>query len=217
MHSRIAVVRTWRIGVSHSADEAITEAASLLRKGGVIVYPTETFYGLGADPMSPEAVGRIYAIKRRKPDKPLPLIAASTADVRRWVAEFSETAEKLAAAFWPGPLTMLLPAGIHLPPGLHASTGRIAVRVSSHPVARGLSAAAGGLIISTSANLSDGPACRTAGEIPDELLAQTDGLIDAGVLPGNLPSTIIDVSSRPLGMIREGQIPMERIERALGA
>ncbi len=219
MHSRIvtAKIRFWRIGEDHPEAEAIAEAASILGKGGVIVYPTETFYGLGGNPMSPETIERIYAIKGRQPDKPLPMIAASTEDARRCVADFPRDAEKLAEAFWPGPLTMLLQAGLRFPAGLHASTGRIALRVSSHPVARGLAAALDGLIISTSANFTGRPSCRAPAEIPDEFLERTDGLIDAGVLPGNLPSTIVDVSSRPLRIIREGQLSMESIEQALGA
>jgi L-threonylcarbamoyladenylate synthase len=216
MDSRLSVVETtiWKGGADSTDAEVIAAAASVLRRGGVVVYPTETFYGLGGNPTSPDTVERIFRIKKRGPEKALPLIASAVPAVREWVEEFPAIAERLAAVFWPGPLTLILPAAHRLPPRVHASTGKIAVRVSSHPIARALAAALGGLIVSTSANFTAHPACRTPGEIPIELVRQVDGLIDAGGLPGNLPSTIVDVTGGAPLLVREGYIPFAGIERA---
>lgn len=204
----------WKGGVDSPDAEVIAAAASVLKRGGIVVYPTETFYGLGGNPALPDTVERIFRIKKRGPEKALPLIASGVPVVREWVDEFPAVAEKLATVFWPGPLTLILPAARRLPPRVHASTGKLAVRVSSHPIARELAAALGGLIISTSANFTDHPACRTPGEIPIDFARQVDGLIDAGGLPGNLPSTIVDVTGGAPLLVREGHIPFADIERA---
>ncbi|HOI94897.1 MAG TPA: L-threonylcarbamoyladenylate synthase [Syntrophobacter fumaroxidans] len=204
----------WRVGTDRSETEVVEAAISLLTRGGIVVYPTETFYGLGGNPLSPATVAGIFAIKKRERGKALPLIASGIQAVREWVEEFPALAERLAAAFWPGPLTLILRAVHRLPPQVHASTGKIAVRVSSHPVARALAASLGGLIVSTSANFTGQRACRTLAEIPIELVRQIDGVIDAGRLPGSLPSTIVDVTGGSLLLVRQGCVPFMEIERA---
>lgn len=201
----------WKIDSRKSENEAVAGAAALIRVGGVIIYPTETFYGLGGNPMSEAAIERIYRIKGRDFEKALPLIAADLPSVKRAVARWPESAKRLAEAFWPGALTLILPASSELPSRLHAYTGKIAVRISPHPVARKLSAAAGGLLISTSANIAGRPPSKRPREIAPELLERVDGLIDAGELPGNLPSTIVDLSFDPPRLIREGQVSWERV------
>jgi L-threonylcarbamoyladenylate synthase len=191
--------------------ERLERAAALLMRGGVIVYPTETFYGLGAHPRSEKTIERVYRIKGRGFDKPLPLIASDIVAVRAAVAAWPEVAERLAAVFWPGPLTLLLPASPCLPLSLHAGTGNLAIRISPHPVARELAERAGGLLISTSANRSGDPACRRVDEIPCELTERVDLVVDGGELPGGLPSTIVSVAPAGLELVRAGCIPFEDV------
>ncbi len=165
--------------------------------------------------MLPEAVARIFDIKGRDFNKPLPLIASDRDAVMRAVSEWPEIAERLARAFWPGPLTIVLPASPELPPALHAGTGKIAVRISSHPVAAMLAKASGGLLISTSANKSGEPAPVGLDEISPKLCAHVDEIIDSGVLPGGLPSTIVDVAAYAPVLVRAGAIDWEKIRQAI--
>lgn len=189
----------------------LEEAASILKRGGLVIYPTETFYALGAVPTLPEAVGNVFAAKGRAPGKPLPLIAADAEAARGAVLAWPEAAEKLAGRFWPGPLTLVLPAAHFLPPVLHGGTGKIAVRVSSHPVASLLARFAGGLLVSTSANPSGKPPPDGPEAISEDILARVDGLVEAGVLAGGFPSTVVDVSRLPPTLVRTGRIDWEKI------
>lgn len=191
--------------------ERIEQASALLEQGGVLIYPTETFYGMGGHPGIPQAIERIFRLKGRDAGKPLPLIAADLKAVREAVAAWPELADRLASHFWPGPLTLLLPASPGIPTALHAGTGKLAIRISSHPVARELASRAGGLLISTSANRSGEPASRHIGEIPSELSGLVDLVLNAGKLPGGRPSTIVAVTSRGIELVRAGCIPFEDV------
>jgi L-threonylcarbamoyladenylate synthase len=207
--------------------DAITRAAQVVRNGGVIIYPTETFYGLGGHPGQPAAIEKIYRIKGREFTNPLPLIAADASVVRKVAAAWSDEAEKLARAFWPGPLTLVIPVedftlstsgsseNLLLSPLVHAHTGKIAVRVSSHPVATALASEVGGFLISTSANFSGEQPYTDSCRIPVALLDAVDGLLDAGTLPGRMPSTIVDVSSGPPRLVRPGCLSWEKVQAAL--
>jgi L-threonylcarbamoyladenylate synthase len=196
----------------------ISLAGKLLSRGGVIVYPTETFYGLGGSPQLPEVPERVYRIKGRELSKPFPLIASSMEVVLRAIAQWPICAEILSHTFWPGPLTLVLQAAPHIPTAIHANTGKIAVRISSHPVAQALAEEAGGLLIATSANLAHHRACRTTSELHEELLAGIDGLVDAGPSGGHLnglPSSVVDVSGVAPKLIRAGCIPWEKLMQAM--
>lgn len=192
-------------------EESFERAATFLDRGGVLIYPTETFYGLGGNPRMEPVVDRIYRIKGRDSGKALPLIASDLAAVREAVSLWPEAADRLASAFWPGPLTLLLPAAPSLPPVLQAGTGRIAVRISSHPIARALADRTGGLLIATSANRSGEPACREISDIPTTLAGLVDFVLDGGKLPGGLPSTIVSVSPTGLTLVRAGCISFEDV------
>jgi L-threonylcarbamoyladenylate synthase len=208
----------WQVDPQHPATPLIRCAGELLSHGGVIIYPTETYYGLGGNPRLLAAIERIYGIKGREFSKPLPLIASNREAVYRVVADWPLVAERLAEAFWPGPLTLILRAASSVLPLLHAQTGKVAVRISSHPVAQALAAAIGGVLTATSANQSGQPAYRTPTEMPEELLAQVDGLVDAGlsgVGSTDLPSTIVDVSTATPRLVRPGCISWERLERVM--
>ena len=215
MHLRSFAARIHEVDPHQPEADIIAWGSLCLSKGGVLIYPTETFYGLGGAPYQPEVVERIYRLKARDGRKPLPLIAANEVAARRAAHIWPEVAERLARAFWPGPLTLVVVAALQFPPSLHAQTGKIAVRVSSHAVARNLAANAGGLIISTSANLAGQTPCVHPNQLPLELLEQVDGVLHAGTTPGGLPSTLIDVTVDPPRLLRRGAIEWEWLQRVL--
>ncbi len=199
----------------HPCRETLVQAASVIQRGGILIYPTETFYGLGGDPFSEFAVKRIYAIKERDMKKPLPLIADCLESVKRVVQEWPPEASHLAQEFWPGPLTLILPLGGPFPSTLHGGSGNIALRVSSHPLARALATLSGGWIISTSANKTGEPPFSDLLDLPTQMENMVDGILDGGPLPGERPSTIVDLSCSVPRLLREGAIPREKILRAL--
>lgn len=205
----------FKIEPGEAGQEAIYTAASLLRAGGLVLYPTETFYALGAMPVLPGAVQKVFEAKGRDARKPLPLIASNIQAVLMAASEWPQSADVLARNFWPGPLSIVVAAAASLPPLLHAQTGKVALRISPHPVASLLAQACGGLIVSTSANRAGEPPPKECAAIDQELLLAVDALLDAGDLPGGLPSTIVDVTVHPAALIRAGKIAWEDIRCAL--
>jgi L-threonylcarbamoyladenylate synthase len=194
----------------------VGRAADLLRAGRLVGYPTETFYGLAADPLSPEAVETIFAAKGRPERMALPLIAADRAAVRVCVREFSESAERLSAAFWPGALTLVLPASPSLPPRLLGGGQTVGIRITSHPVAAALARAFGGPIVATSANRSGQPAPMTAREVQQALGEEVALILDGGPTRGGQASTVLDLTCDPPRVIRSGAVPLSAIEQVLG-
>lgn len=197
----------------------LAQAARFLRAGGVLIFPTETFYGMGCLAAHAEAVARVYQLKCRPVHKPLPLLAAHAAQVDD-VAELAAMPKGLAA-FWPGPLTVLLPARACLPQALVNAEGQVAVRVTPHPLAAQLAVEAGGALTASSANLSGGEAVRSpqqlapalldalrhaAQEMPisasgKDLLQNQQPILLGGPPPaGGLPSTVVE----PLGCAKDG-------------
>jgi L-threonylcarbamoyladenylate synthase len=206
------------VGVEPGAEGAATTwAGPALARGEVIAYPTETFYGLGADPARADAVAAIFAAKGRAAGEALPLIAADLDAARRVAAGWSDAAERLAAALWPGPLTLVVavrPGAVV--PGVTAGRGTVAVRVSGHPLARILAALTpSGLITATSANPSGSPALATAGDVERALGPGVALIIDGGPSPGGLASTMVDVSAGPPRLIRAGPIAFEKVLESL--
>ncbi len=206
---------TWKTDTDDIPASALIEAASVLTRGGLVIYPTETFYALGAVPMLPDALARIYAIKGRPSGKPLPLIASDMEAVLSAVSRWPESAGLLASAFWPGPLTLILPAAPSLPSLLHAGTGRAAIRISSHPVAAQLARSTGGILVSTSANRSGAAPPDNPDSFAPSLLNEVEGLIDSGRLRGGLPSTIVDVTVTPPVLLRAGALAWDDVGKAL--
>jgi L-threonylcarbamoyladenylate synthase len=186
-------------------------AVRALRTGGVVAFPTETFYGLAADPRSQQAVTKIFSVKQRQADQSLPLIAASLEQVTDHVGSMTPLATRLASRAWPGPLTLIIPASSLLCEDVHRSTGNVAVRVPSDSIARALAGSAGHPITSTSANVSGEPPAT----LPDDVAAafgdSIDVLIDAGRTPGGLPSTIVDATGDEPVLVRAGAIAWERV------
>ena|SRR5882672_212036 len=204
------------IDPSHPNPALIARAADLLRQGLLVAYPTETFYGLAADPRNPEAVERIFEAKGRPDRMALPLIAADQAAVMMCARQLPPSVERLAAAFWPGPLTLVLAASAAVPPRLLGGGHTVGVRISSHPIAAALARAAGGPIVATSANRSGQPAPATAAEVEQALGADLALILDGGTTRGGAASTVLDMTTDPPRVIRSGAVPLQSIERILG-
>ena len=200
--------------IVEASEENIRKAAVIIRLGGVVIYPTDTVYGLGCDPANVDATRRICEIKGRA-DKPLPL-ACSDLETARRIVEFNPIAERLAERFWPGPLTMVLPARVDYPIWVTHGARTLGVRVPDHQVARRLAKLSGGVIVSTSANKSGDPPPKTAQEAAEQIGEEVDLILDAGPAPLRQPSTVIDLSGDELWIIRPGPIRAEDIKKALG-
>jgi L-threonylcarbamoyladenylate synthase len=197
--------------------DVFSRAVEALRRGDVIVFPTETFYGLGADALNPAAVDKILLLKGRNPDNPIPLIVAGRDMLEEVVREFPAAAQRLADRFWPGPLTLVLPAKARLPAALLNRDGGVGVRISSHPLARRLSRELGRPITATSANLSGRPPARTIAEALTYFSERLTVYLDGGVLAGKKGSTVIEVREGKLRTIREGEIGAAEIEACLAS
>ncbi len=199
-----------RVDPAACAVADLDEACAWIRGGGVVAYPTDTFYGLAVDPTSEAAVAALYDLKGRDPGVAMPLIAASTTQVRV-VAEMDAASSRLAEAFWPGPLSLVLDATPVVASAVHAGRQTVAVRVPAHRVAQTLAAACGVPITSTSANRSGEPPVSTVAGL--EVLARDPRLlvIDGGMTPGGLPSTIVDARVAPPRLVREGAIAWSRV------
>ena len=200
---------------SGSNADVFSQAVEALRRGEVIVFPTETFYGLGADALNPAAVDKILLLKGRNPDNPIPLIIADRAMLEEVVREFPPAAQRLADRFWPGPLTLVLPAKARLPAPLLNRDGGVGVRVSSHPLARRLSRELGRPITATSANLSGRPPARSIAEALTYFSEKLTVYLDGGALQGRKGSTVIEVREGKLRTVREGEIGAAEIEACL--
>jgi L-threonylcarbamoyladenylate synthase len=189
----------------------LVEAADRIDSGGIVAFPTETFYGLAVDPFNPSAIERLFSLKKRSPDKPLLVLIDKPENLGRLVRSVPPQYKRLLDVFWPGPLTMVF-AGIDGLPNLLADEhGTVGVRQSSHPVARALATATGGAITGTSANLSGLPAAINAKQVAEMFPEGIDQIIDGGPVPGGSGSTIIGLDGGGIKLIREGQIPLEKI------
>jgi L-threonylcarbamoyladenylate synthase len=183
-------------------------AADVLREGGLVAFPTETFYGLGANALDPDAVERVFAAKGRPPDKPLLVLVDSPEMLDVVAAEVSPEARRLMGRYWPGPLTLVLPARDVLPAPLTAGTRTIGVRIPSQVVARGLVRAAGVPVTAPSANRHGAPSPRTAAEVLAGLGPRVDLVLDGGPTPGGAASTVLDVTGWPPRVLRPGAVAL---------
>jgi len=199
--------------VVEANEDGIKAAAFLIREGGVVVYPTETVYGLGCLPSDPDASRRVCEIKGRA-DKPLPLICSDIEHVRK-IVEFNLSAEKLAARFWPGPLTLVLPSKVKYSMWVTHGSRTLGVRVTSHPVAQKLALLSNGVIVSTSANISGELPAMRASEAADKLGAKVNLILDGGPSEGGLSSTVVDLSGEEAWLLREGPVTRKQVLDAL--
>lgn len=195
---------------------SIREAADLLRRGGLVAFPTETVYGLGANALDAAAVARIYEAKGRPAYNPLIVHVVDRNAADRVVERWSNAAERLAEAFWPGPLTLVLPKKSVVPDSVTAGLPTVAVRVPSHPVAHALLAAADLPVAAPSANRSMMLSPTTAAHVARSLGPEVDLLLDAGPTPVGIESTVIDLTRDAPMLLRPGMISLTRLESVLG-
>lgn len=185
-------------------------AGRCIRDGGLVVYPTDTVYGLGADPANPDAIARMYWAKERPPEKAIVWLISSLERAGQ-TCEVDSLAEQLAERFWPGPLTLVLR---RTNPSAGAPPTQ-AVRIPAHPAAIAIVEAAGGAVATTSANRSGLPSARTAAEAAQALGATVDLIVDAGPTPGGVESTVLDLTTTPPAILRAGPITAAEIEAAI--
>jgi len=201
----------------NNPDEMVLRrAARLIHQGEVVGYPTETVYGLGANPFNAEAWHRIYQLKRRDPTKPIGLLISGERMLKHLVETLPDTARSLMKSFWPGPLTIVVKARRDLPKHLLGDGYTIALRVSSSPIANGLVDILGQPLTSSSANISGRPPACSAQEVVENFGGQVSLVIDGGCFQDLTPSTVVDVSGRYVKVIRPGRIGVEEIQRAVG-
>ncbi|MDB5097094.1 MAG: hypothetical protein JWM80_1515 [Cyanobacteria bacterium RYN_339] len=201
----------------HAPDEAaIAEAARILRAGGLVAFPTETVYGLGANALDEQAVARIYAAKGRPSGNPLIVHVADAAMARQVAAEWPDAAERLATACWPGPLTLVLRRGPHIPASVTAGLPAVGVRVPAHPVALALIRAAGVPIAAPSANPYTGVSPTTAAHVAAGLGDKVDLILDGGAATVGLESTVLDLTSAVPRVLRPGGMSLGRLRELLG-
>ena len=194
--------------------DQIRKAAGILKQKGVLVFPTSGLYGLAADALSSEAVGRVFDIKRRPADMPVLVMLSGGHDIQQVVRVVPDFAEPLLG-LWPGGITLIFEAGDRVPDILTGGTGKIGVRIPAHPVARALVSQFGGPITATSANRSGCPAVSRAADLDPRILAEVDLVLDGGTLAGGSGSTVLDASRWPVRTIREGAVARKSINEAL--
>ena len=198
-----------------STDEpdALPFALSFLRAGHVIAVPTDTVYGVAADGLNPDAIQRLYEVKQRPADRPIPLLLADIEDVWHVIRSFPSGAHRLAQKFWPGPLTLVLPARPELPPILLAGGTTVGVRIPDHAWLRELIRRLGRPLAATSANLSDHPPARSAQEVLAQLGGRIPLIIDDGPARGGQASTVVDCTGERPRVLRPGPVTEEAILR----
>jgi L-threonylcarbamoyladenylate synthase len=202
-----------RVDADNSEESILTQAAEILANGGIIAYPTETFYGLGADATNEKAIEKIFVVKGRNFKNPVSLIIGQADDIYPLVQDVPQTAKKLMAAFWPGALTIVFLAADKISPLLTAGSGKIGLRVSSHPIAMGIVQKLKKPLTATSANLTGAPECTRASEVAQQIGDKIDAIVDLGSTPGTAGSTIIDITCDPPVILREGTISRKTIEK----
>ncbi len=211
METKVFVARD-----NYIKDEELKEASAVIRSGGLVAFPTETVYGLGGDATNPEASRKIYAAKGRPSDNPLIVHIADFSQLRNIVAEVPQEAEKLAKAFWPGPLTMILRKNDVIPYETTGGLDTVAIRMPSHPVARAFLQDSGCMIAAPSANTSGRPSPTTAQHVWGDLHGKIEILLDGGPVGIGIESTIVDLSEERPMILRPGFITQEMLSAVLG-
>ena len=188
-------------------------ALAVLREGGLVAFPTDTVYGVGALAFDGDAIESIYAAKDRPIEKAIPILLSDAEELDQVGIDIPTAALRLASRFWPGPLTILVPKRLDLPPSVSA-TSTVGVRVPDHDVARALLRAAGPMAV-TSANISGGPSPVSAQEVFEQLGGRIPLIIDGDRTPGGIPSTLVDCTTPEIMVLREGPIRWEELRSAL--
>ena len=204
-----------KINPNNPENELLQQAADIISNGGVIGYPTETIYGLGADALNKNAIEKIYKLKRREKNKPILILAENIEQVKQLTASFPDSAKMLAKKFWPGPLTIVFAAADFLSDVLTGKNRSIAIRISDNKISQGLVRLSAVPITSTSANLAGGSNPVSAGEVKKNFVDRLDLIIDGGKNLSEMPSTIVSVLTDPLEIIRQGAIPESEINKIM--
>ena len=195
--------------------EIISEALAILSSGEVAVFPTETFYGLGADAFNESAVERVASLKGRDPENPIPLIISDKEMLTYLVADLPVAAQRLMEHFWPGPLTLVLPAREGLSNLVQNRNGGVGIRISSHPIAAALVQGLGRPLTATSANPSGKTPARTLAEAQAYFSGRVKVFVDGGELKGKKGSTVLEMTRNKIKIIREGEIGLQELEQVL--
>ena len=196
------------------SDSRVTDAVNSLKSGGIIAIPTDTVYGIGADPFNPDAVQKLYMIKGRPEDKPIPLVLGSVDDVHKVSQNLPPFFFHLTGKYWPGGLTIIVQSK-NLLPQLTANGTTVGLRIPNQPLLLRILQEFGGPLAITSANLSGQPAATSTTEFGDELTAKLDYIVDDGKTSGPIPSTVYDISVSPPQVRREGVISTETLKKEL--
>lgn len=194
----------------------LRQAIALLKRGDVIVFPTETVYGLGADALNPAAVEKVFQLKGRNPDTPIPVVVADRAMLKGLVDKLPPIAEKLIEQFWPGPLTLVLQAVPGTPKQLLNRTGGVGVRISSQPIATELARELGRPLTATSANPSGQEAASTIEQAQKYFAREIEIFLDRGKLPSKIGSSVVEVIDGGIKIIRAGEISVEQLAARIG-
>jgi len=197
--------------------EVIKRAGDAIRRGELVVFPTETVYGLGADAFNKRAVARVYEAKGRPADNPLPVQIASKDEAHKLAVDIPDVGRRLMDRFFPGPLTLVLRASPDVPDEVTAGTGKIGIRMPDHPVALALIRSAGTPIVAPSANVTGQPPPTSAGEVLAYLGGRIELILDAGPTPLKIASTVVDVTEAPPKILRHGSISEETLAAYLKA
>jgi L-threonylcarbamoyladenylate synthase len=212
---RVNGVERVRVSPADPEPGALERAARILSRGGLVVFPTDTLYGLAADPRHAGGVARVYHVKGSFAGQALPLIAGDLAQVEALATALPAATRRLAGRFWPGPLSLVVNAPPTIVPAVHGGTGSVAVRVPDQAVARALALQLGFPVVATSANRSGAPASRLADVAASALEGDVDLVLDGGPTPGGEPSTIVDARGETPTLIRAGAIPFALVLEAL--
>ena len=204
-----------KIDHANPQPDLISEAALIIKSGGVISFPTRYLYGLGADAFNADAVGRIFKIKQRPYNKPLLVLVDKQKDLTRLVRNVPSVATYIMESFWPGEVTIVFEAKDSLPENLTGGTDRIGVRMPEHPVALALTNSVKGPITATSANITGQDGCSRVQDLDPLIADKLDLILDAGPLKGGIGSTVIDVTVDPPKILREGAVSSKVILAAL--
>jgi L-threonylcarbamoyladenylate synthase len=196
-------IKTIRTGI-HPQD--IARAIAVLQRGGIVAFPTDTVYGIGAHAYLPPAVLRLYTAKRRPRDKAIPLLVPNAQALPQVAAEISDLARALVARFWPGALTLVMRRASQIPDAVTAGGDTVAIRAPDHPLTQALLAALGAPLAATSANISDEPAPADAAGVLAQLEGRIELLLDGGTCPGGVASTVLDLTVSPPRIVRVGSI-----------
>ncbi|HEY7321627.1 MAG TPA: L-threonylcarbamoyladenylate synthase [Candidatus Binatia bacterium] len=199
----------------NEAVENLAAAVEALKRGRVIVFPTETLYGLGADALNDSCVEKIFELKGRDRRNPIPVLVANQDMLNTLVAEVPTIAQKLMHQYWPGPLTLVLPGRKNLPKPLCNSAGGVGVRISSQPIANSLVKGMGRPLTATSANPSGKEPARTLQQARSYFAGRIDFFVDGGTLTSKSGSTVVEVTEDSIRIIREGDISAEELQRFL--